>query len=50
MTIGSLISVISNTIDTITVSNCIQTAFEGIIEGGKEALEAEAMRLSRYTF
>lgn len=49
MTIGSLISVINNTIDTITISNCIQTAFQGVLSGGKEALEAEAMRLSRNT-
>lgn len=47
MTIGSLISVINSTIDTITISNCVQTAFQGIISGGKQALEAEAMRLSR---
>jgi len=46
MTIGSLVSVINSTIDTITVSNCIQTAFAGIIEGGKEALELMAMQLS----
>ena len=45
MTLGSLISVITNTIDTITISNCVQKAYEGIIIG-KEALEAEAMRLS----
>ena len=50
MTIGSLISVVNNTIDTITISNCIQTAFSSIISGGKEALESEAMRLSRNTF
>ena len=46
MTIGSLIAVINNMIDTVTISNCIQTAFNGIIEGGKEALEAKAMELS----
>lgn len=46
MTIGSLISVINNMIDTVTISRCIQTAFTGILEGGKEALEAKAMELS----
>lgn len=46
MTIGSLISVINNMIDTVTISNCIQTAFSGILEGGKAALEAKAMELS----
>jgi len=45
LTLGSLISVINNTIDTVTVSNCVQHAYQGIIVG-KEALEAEAMRLS----
>lgn len=46
MTIGSLVAVINNMIDTVTISNCIQTAFSGILEGGKEALEAKAMELS----
>lgn len=46
MTIGSLISVINNMIDTVTISNCIQTAFSGILEGGKAVLEAKAMELS----
>lgn len=46
MTLGSLISVINNTIDTITVSQCVQKAYEGLIAGGKEALEMEAMRLT----
>ena len=46
MMIGSLVAELNATIDTITVSNCIQTAFAGIIEGGKEALEAQAMKLS----
>ena len=46
MTIGSLVSVVNNMIDTVTISNCIQTAFSGILEGGKEALEAKAMELS----
>lgn len=46
MTIGSLVSVINSTIDTITVSNCIQTAFSSIIQGGKEELERKAMELS----
>jgi len=46
MTIGSLVAVVNNMIDTVTISNCVQTAFSGIIEGGKEALEAKAMELS----
>ena len=49
ITLGSLISVINSTIDTITISNCVQKAYEGII-AGKGALEAEAMRLARYAF
>lgn len=46
MTIGSLVAELNGTIDTLTVSNCIQKAFQGILEGGKEALEAKAMQLS----
>ena len=46
MTIGSLVAELNATIDTLTVSNCIQTAFQGIIQGGKEALELKAMQLS----
>lgn len=45
MTIGSLISVINNMIDTVTISNCIQTAFAGMLET-KAELEAKAMELS----
>lgn len=45
MTIGSLVSELNGTIDTLTVSNCIQKAFQGL-EGGKVALEAKAMQLS----
>ena len=45
MTIGSLISVVNNMIDTVTISRCIQTAFTGILDT-KEALEAKAMELS----
>lgn len=45
MTIGSLISVVNNMIDTVTISNCIQTAFTGILDT-KEALEEKAMELS----
>lgn len=45
MTLGSLVSVVNNTIDTVTISNCIQTAFSGILET-KEALEDKAMELS----
>ena len=43
ITIGSVISVISSVIDTTTVSNCIQHAFEALVTGGKEALEQIAM-------
>lgn len=46
MTIGSLVAELNGTIDTLTVSNCIQKAFQGALEGGKEALEAKAMQLS----
>ena len=45
MTLGSLVSVVNNTIDTVTISNCIQTAFQGILDT-KEALETKAMELS----
>lgn len=45
MTLGSLISVINSMIDTVTISNCIQTAFAGIL-GTKAELEAKAMELS----
>lgn len=45
MTIGSLISVVNNMIDTATISNCIQTAFSGVLDT-KEALESKAMELS----
>ena len=44
VTIGSIISVITSVIDTTTVSNCIQKAFEGIVSGGKETLELLAMQ------
>ena len=43
LTIGSVISVVTAFIDTVTVSNCIQIAFKGIL-GSKQALEEEAMR------
>ena len=45
MTIGSLVAELNGTIDTITVSRCIQKAFSGMIVG-KEALEQKAMELS----
>lgn len=45
MTIGSLVAELNGTIDTLTVSNCIQKAFQGL-EGGKAALEEKAMQLS----
>jgi len=44
LTIGSVISVVTSFIDTVTVSNCIQIAYEGIINS-KYLLEQEAMRL-----
>ncbi len=43
LTIGSLISVITSFIDTITVSNCIQIAYRPILHE-KALLEMEAMR------
>ena len=43
LTIGSVISVVTAFIDTVTVSNCIQIAFKGILSS-KQALEEEAMR------
>lgn len=45
MMLGSLFSVIHSIIDTITISNCVQQAYEGIILT-KEALEDKAMELS----
>ena len=45
MTLGSLVAELNGTIDTITVSNCIQKAFSTVLVG-KEALEAKAMELS----
>jgi stage V sporulation protein B len=45
LTIGSLMSVINSTIDTITISNGIQKAYEGIIIG-KAALEQKAMEMA----
>lgn len=45
MTIGSLISVINGMIDTVTISNCIQTAFSNVITI-KSELEDKAMELS----
>ncbi len=45
MTLGSLISVVNSIIDTVTISNCVQTAFSGIISV-KADLEAKAMELS----
>ncbi len=45
MTIGSLVAELNGTIDTITVSRCIQKAFSGILVG-KEALEQRAMEVS----
>lgn len=45
MTIGSVISAISSMIDTVTVSNCTQIAYTGILES-KEALEQIAMKFT----
>lgn len=45
LTIGSIISVVTSFIDTVTVSNLIQVAYEGILDS-KELLENEAMRLT----
>ena len=45
LTIGSVISVVTSFIDTVTVSNLIQIAYDGIL-GSKELLEKEAMRLT----
>lgn len=45
LTVGSIISVVTSFIDTVTVSNLIQIAYEGIL-GSKELLEKEAMRLT----
>ncbi len=43
LTIGSVISVVTSFIDTVTVSNCIQIAYKSILSS-KSALEEEAMR------
>lgn len=43
LTIGSVISVVTAFIDTVTVSNCIQIAYSAIYST-KSALEEEAMR------
>ena len=45
LTLSSLIAVVNNVIDTVTISNLVQTAYEGIIVG-KEALETRAMELA----
>lgn len=45
LTIGSVISVVTTFIDTVTVSNLIQVAYKGIL-GSKALLEKEAMRLT----
>ena len=42
MTIGSLVSVINGMIDTVTISNCIQTAFAGILEGRKRSSRSKS--------
>jgi len=45
LTVGSVITVVTSLIDTVTVSNLIQIAYKGIL-GTKDLLEAEAMRLT----
>jgi len=45
MTLGSLVSVVNSTIDTITVSNCVQQVYQSIMQVGKVELESEAMRV-----
>lgn len=45
LTIGSVISVVTSFIDTVTASNCIQTAYSEILKD-KTLLENEAMRLT----
>ena len=45
LTVGSAISVVTSFIDTVTVSNCIQIAYSGILKS-KILLEKEAMRLT----
>lgn len=45
MTFGSLVAVVNSTIDTITVSNCVQKVYEILTHAGKAELEAEAMRV-----
>lgn len=45
LTIGSIITVVTNLIDTVTVSNCIQIAYKSVFES-KILLEQEAMRLT----
>jgi len=42
MTIGSLISVINNMIDTVTISNCIQTAFTRTFRGWKRSIRSKS--------
>ena len=43
LTVGSVISVVTSFIDTVTVSNCIQIAYQKILPT-KELLEKEAMK------
>jgi len=42
MTIGSLISVINNMIDTVTISNCIQTAFTRTFRRRKRSIRSKS--------
>ncbi len=49
MTIGSLISVINNMIDTVTISNCIQTAFTRDYRGWKSSIRSKSNGIIRIT-
>ena len=48
MTIGSLISVINNMIDTVTISRCIQTAFARNIRRWKSSIRSKSNGIIRY--
>lgn len=45
LTLGSIVSVVTSLIDTVTVSNFIQIAYQNIFDS-KQLLEEEAMRLN----
>ncbi len=50
MTIGSLISVVNNMIDTVTISNCIQTAFTRNFRRWKRSFRSKSNGIIRFTF